>query len=203
MGNQHPKPGEVKEVHAIWDAPFRRVFLDAFAQCGNVHAAMRAVAPPGHSGNASYVFDLIKRDPQFKAAFDEARQQAAGRLVETLNRLAAEGNLEPVYQKGEKVGEVRKYNSKMMELALRSRTLFPDRDYAASSVVDSTVHHDRDNALVLQAVEVMSLTPALRADLARVLTAISQRRAETDGVYNRVAEDLVEIEDQTEPWEAL
>lgn len=60
-------------------------------------------------------------DPEFKAKIDEAWKEGADVLIEEAQRRGAEGWDEPVYQKGELVGYVRKYSDNLLMFSIKGR----------------------------------------------------------------------------------
>src|SRR5207302_10266185 len=67
---------------------------------------------------AKVKFDTVdlhrERDPDFAAQILKAEQHAIARLHDQAWALAVEGNCEPIYWQGIKVGHVRKFDSKLI-----------------------------------------------------------------------------------------
>lgn len=74
----------------------KAAFLAAFAECGTVRHAAEAVGV-----DRSTAFRWLQNDPEFKAAFDDAEQQAADALEREARRRAIEGVNEPVIWQGQ------------------------------------------------------------------------------------------------------
>lgn len=95
------------------------VFLQEFARSGLVGAsAIRS----GVSDDTVRSHRDPKRntyDPEFCEAYDRAQSIFREGLVSEAYRRAVEGWLEPVYQKGECVGEVRRYSERLLEMLLK------------------------------------------------------------------------------------
>ena len=92
-----------------------RRFLRNFAEFGIIHKACEV------SGlSASSVSNLRKRDPDFLAAFQRARESAADKLESEAHRRAVEGYDRPIFQKGEQVGVERVYSDRLLEIMLRA-----------------------------------------------------------------------------------
>jgi hypothetical protein len=63
-----------------------------------------------------------KNDPEFAAAWDEAVAEGVDRLEDEAHRRAVEGyNSRPIYHKGKKVGEIRKYSDSLLTPLLKCR----------------------------------------------------------------------------------
>ena len=60
-----------------------------------------------------------KRNPEFKALEQDARDDYTERLIAEANRRAVEGVPNDVFYQGEKVGEVQKYSDRLLELLLK------------------------------------------------------------------------------------
>lgn len=71
------------------------------------------------------VYDWIDNDPVFKEQYLDAREDATDALEDEARRRAHEGVNEPVYQGGEKVGVIRKYSDRLLEMMMKAHR--PDR----------------------------------------------------------------------------
>ena len=89
--------------------------------------------------------DERARDPEFAADWDESMEQARGKVESELHRRAVEGYEEPVYQRGEKVGTVRKYSDRLLELRIKS--LIPAYRDHSKVEVDAKVEANHEAAL--------------------------------------------------------
>jgi hypothetical protein len=80
---------------------------------------------------------LTRRLPEFAAAVEEAKELYADRLEEKALRVADpdRGWLEPVFHKGEEVGQVRRFSERMMELTLKKHR----PEYRDKITVDANV----------------------------------------------------------------
>lgn len=90
------------------------VFLHHFARLGLLGQAARAtdVAPE--------TIRVYRRDiPEFAEMFDQALQDYRESLEAEVHRRAVEGWDEPVYQKGELVGTIRRHSDRMLELLIK------------------------------------------------------------------------------------
>lgn len=110
--------------------------LDWYIQTGNlVKACKRAKI------NRHLVYFYVNHDPEFRELFETARAVALLELETEAYRRAVHGVLEPVYQKGELVGHVRKYDTQLLIFLMKN--LMRDR---FGEKVDITQHHDFTNA---------------------------------------------------------
>lgn len=78
----------------------------------------------------------VEADPQFAVAVEAARARYVERLEAAADQRAVEGWLEPVFQLGQHVGDVRKYSDTL--LLRRLEALAPER-YRANVRVDARV----------------------------------------------------------------
>lgn len=140
----------------------QRAFLEAFAVMGIIsYAAERAGI------HRQTVYDWLRVDPDFQKAYQHALEQANDLLERELFRRAVSGVVEPVYQGGRKVGSVRKYSDRLLELTLKARR--PERfrervDVSARVKAETAVSADDVVATLME-----HLTPA---DLARLAEAL-------------------------------
>ncbi len=99
-----------------WQTPF----LEKLAGCGNVSRACKAAKI-----ERSTAYRLRAQDPDFKKAWDESLIIAVGLLEDEAWRRAREGWMEPVFQKGAQVGQVRKFSDQLLMFLLRAHD--PDK----------------------------------------------------------------------------
>ena len=120
----------VRGVYSLWrfvhnsqvelTSERKATFLAELARHGIVVRAARAASPHSARGCVMSFRDERGRDPEFASDWDEAMEQARGQVESELHRRAVEGYEEPVYQRGEKVGTVRKYSDRLLELRFKS-----------------------------------------------------------------------------------
>lgn len=91
-------------------------FLEALAAGWSTR---HAAAQSGRSHQRFY--ELRDRDETFAGAWDAAVELGTKRLEDEAMRRAAEGWDEPVYQKGELVGYIRRYSDQLLMFLLRGR----------------------------------------------------------------------------------
>lgn len=89
-------------------------FIASFRKEGIVNVAVAAAGWRARS-TAKRHRDI---DPNFAAAWREAREDAADALEREARRRAVEGVDEPIYYKGEEVGTVRRYSDRLLEYLL-------------------------------------------------------------------------------------
>lgn len=119
----------------------RETFLAELARHGNITAA--AAASPNKDSGAvvrATFYDLRKRDPEFKAAWDYAVDMATASVDLELHRRAVEGYDEPVYSQklGTQIGTIRKYSDRLL-LALAKKL---DPSYRDGARID--IHNENN-----------------------------------------------------------
>jgi hypothetical protein len=99
---------------------WRAKFLTELASTGNVtHSAKAAVV------DKKTVYNHRHGDPDFAAAWLEAIDEANDTLEAEARRRAVNGVVEPVYQGGQKVGEILKYSDTLLIFLLKGNR--PDK----------------------------------------------------------------------------
>lgn len=88
--------------------------MKRLAETGNVSMACRS----GRIGRRT-AYDWRDTDEAFKKLWDEAIDIATDALEAEARRRAVQGWNEPVFQGGVKVGAVRKYSDRMLEILLK------------------------------------------------------------------------------------
>jgi AcrR family transcriptional regulator len=91
------------------------VFLKSLAGLGLVTAACADAGVPRRT-----VYDWRDLDEAFRAAWDDAIDQATELLEREARRRAYTGVLKPVFQGGRKVGEVREYSDVLLIFTLKA-----------------------------------------------------------------------------------
>ena len=64
---------------------------------------------------------MADADPEFKAAWDSAIEEATDLLEDAIRRKAIEGEIEPVYYRGEIVGHVQKTSDILKMFLMKAR----------------------------------------------------------------------------------
>lgn len=86
----------------------RKIFLKALAETGSPIAAASAATPwSTHiQGGVTTFRDLARRDPEFAAAWEWAKQAALGSVEKEIYRRAMEPPRRPVWERGTVMGWV-------------------------------------------------------------------------------------------------
>lgn len=100
----------------------KSMFLLAMERTGN---AIRSARICGRSRQRLYQLKLV--DEEFKARWDEALLMFQANLVEEARRRGQVGVVEPVFQKGEQVGEKRAYSDHLLMAMLKKFAGFGDK----------------------------------------------------------------------------
>ena len=90
-------------------------FLDAYRASGVLLHACRQVGVHHKTVN-----EARATDPEFLAAFEDAREEAVAAMEVELRRRAVDGVLKPVYQGGQHVGDVREHSDQLLMFALKA-----------------------------------------------------------------------------------
>lgn len=92
----------------------RGKFIRTLARTGNVSQACRTIRV---SRTAAY--EVKESNKEFGALWDEAVDIATDALEREARRRAVQGWPEPVFHQGRKVGTIRKYSDRMLEILLK------------------------------------------------------------------------------------
>ncbi len=98
-----------------WTPGERRCFLDKLRETANVSAAARAA---GKSRSSAY--QLRQQDAAFRAAWDEALDEALDALEAELWRRALKGVARPVFYGGKCCGVIRSYSDQLGMFLLKA-----------------------------------------------------------------------------------
>ena len=182
-------PVNVRARHDGWTIDKQFCFIEALAECGCVEDACARV---GMGRTAAFALRNRSDATSFRIAWDAALDVAIHRLDDAVYSRALNGTVQPIFYKGEQVGERRHFNDRLAMFLLRYRE--PARygkwldqvisqrapDGAAQSL-DQALHHMMEDA----AADEIGVARPLRAPLALQRT-IDQRqwsaetRARTD-----------------------
>jgi hypothetical protein len=104
-----PRTGEITPDQ--WE-----IFLDTFAECGHVGKSAKAarIAP-------TRVMQERRQNPQFEAQYQVAYEMGNTILEDEAVRRGVHGWMEPVFYRGVRVANVRKYSDQMLALLLKGR----------------------------------------------------------------------------------
>lgn len=94
--------------------PWEKGFLAALGLTGNVLRACRAAGV-----GRTTAYELREEAPDFRAAWDEALDEAMDRLEAEAWRRAVKGVRKPVYQQGLHVGDVQEYSDTLLIFLLK------------------------------------------------------------------------------------
>lgn len=103
----------LSKVQEAQRASQQRMFLEAYAELGHIGKAAELAGCTRHA-----VKYWRNNDEAFATAFDEAGEEAIDALEAEARRRAVDGTEEPVFQKGELVGHVRKYSDVLLMFLL-------------------------------------------------------------------------------------
>lgn len=112
-----PVPSASKR-HDGWTPERQRGFIEALACTGSVKAAARAV---GMATEGAYQLRLHDDLGEFRAAWARALDSGVQRLLDAALERAIEGVPNPVFHKGEQVGERRWFDTRLTMFILRYR----------------------------------------------------------------------------------
>jgi len=156
------KPGRDKKPD---DMPAQRFtsttrvqFLALLAFKGNVTYAAVSV---GVTRQTAY--SERRRNETFKQEWNDALQIAYDGLEFEARRRAVEGVLEPVFQKGEQVGSIRKYSDRLLIVLMRAARPERFNDRLVVGVDDSVKELQQERLVVEKALADPQLLQALRA----------------------------------------
>jgi hypothetical protein len=93
---------------------WEKAFLAALEETGSVTEAAKAVGM-----GRSNVYQYKRNDQEFAAKWEQSLDVAADVLEDEARRRAFEGVEEPVFQKGEKVGTIRRYSDTLLMFLLK------------------------------------------------------------------------------------
>ena len=88
----------------------KKAFLAAYSETANISTACKAVGLTYRGA----VYDWNKIDPEFAEAFKVAQLTACDSIDREIHRRGALGYLEPVFQGGQQVGEIRKFSDTLL-----------------------------------------------------------------------------------------
>lgn len=114
MSKHEAKQYELSESFNNVQHPKKRAFLIAFAGSGNISAAAKIARI-----DRTLVYIWKKKDPEFAAAFEVARQLAIDTLEDEAIRRAVEGVEKPVFYGGKKVATVKEYSDTLLIFLLK------------------------------------------------------------------------------------
>ncbi len=111
-------PVPLRFRHDGWTPERQERFIEALAASGCVEHAARAV---GKSVSSAYALKSRAEAQPFRLAWDAALELGVKRLSEAALSRAIHGVAQPIFYKGEKVGERRHYDERLTMFLLRYR----------------------------------------------------------------------------------
>jgi hypothetical protein len=112
-----PERRDRRRRHRSLTPQTKRTFLETLETGATVTDASRAAGHPRQT-----FYENRPLDPDFAAAWDDAYHGAgADALIAEAQRRAVAGWDEPVFQRGEEVGVVRRYSDRLLELAIAGK----------------------------------------------------------------------------------
>jgi hypothetical protein len=94
----------------------KAIFIEALSSGMSVTASARAAGI-----SRRYAYQIADADPEFKAAWDDAIEQATDLLEDAIRRRAIEGETEAVWYRGEIVGHVQKTSDILKMFLMKAR----------------------------------------------------------------------------------
>jgi hypothetical protein len=119
-----PKPNSAARLAQRRRDAKRTAFLAAFRKTASVRCAAKAARI---DRTLHYIW--LTEDPEYRQAFEQAREEAAQVLEDEAVRRAYNGTLKPVFYQGEKVDAVIEYSDALLMFLLKGRRpeVFRDR----------------------------------------------------------------------------
>lgn len=127
---------------------WRDIFIDALSTSGVVSTACK-VAGIHHST----AYDERRRNEAFAASWDTALVGAVEGMEQEAWRRAVQGNDEPVFQRGEQIGMVRKYSDTLLIFLLKANKPEKYRDNYKAPVPQPPADLDLDADVSLMSEE--------------------------------------------------
>ena len=186
----------------------RQAFLAALRESGSYGHAARVASPFSKyaTGCISSFKEEERKNPEFKAAVEEAQAEADAALLVEARRRAITGWQEAVYQKGQRVYDVdpktgeavpavmRRYSDTMLAILLKGRMREFNEKFVTQTVngqIDHTVTLNQPGLVIYR-----SELPWLTSEQRRALAAICMKLAQVRGDAPPDAE-AIEMRDVT------
>lgn len=93
---------------------FKEAFVDMLAKLPKITVVARLLGV-----SPSIIYDAMEKDPIFKKRVKDAIEEGYDDLEAEAIRRGRDGVLEPVYYKGERIDEIRKYSDDLLKFVLR------------------------------------------------------------------------------------
>lgn len=134
QNDTHPTPEKRLPGQQLSDeqrAAAQVKFLKSFSRDANVLKAAKSAKV-----HRSTIYDWLEKDETFSFLYNQAKEDAKDVLRAEIKRRAHDGWYEPIYQKGELVGKVRKYSDTL--LIFHAKMMMPE--YRDKSQLDVTAN---------------------------------------------------------------
>ena len=167
----------VRARHDGWTPARQIAFVNALAACACVDEACRLV---GMSTKSYYTLRTRPDAGSFRQAVDTALDLGIHRLADAMLGRAINGVADPVFYKGEQIGERRRYDERMAMFLLRAHA--PER-YGHWRDDLAYQREDPDGAAQLHAIAIRGLAADASADVAgrpRPARTVVQRQRDAD-----------------------
>lgn len=157
---------------------WKRRFIEVLSHTANVTTAARAAGV-----NRSFAYEARHKDAALAKEWDEAVESAIDEAEQELWRRGVQGVREPVFQKGERVGHIRRYSDTALLAILKAKrpALYRERVQ-----VEQTGHSEAmsnlDAEILKSLKEVALADPKLREVFAQQLLANPEFVAQLAGV---------------------
>lgn len=122
-------------------------------------------------------YEWLRVDPAYKQAFEDAKPIAADFLHDIAVERASKGWLEPVYQNGAEIGQIRKFDNRLLEFLLKGhkREMFGDKTELTGAGGQRLLPDN--NELRVLVLEVLMPFPEARKQLAAKLLELDAAKA--------------------------
>lgn len=138
------------------------VFLKAFRVCGNIKMAAEAA-----KWDKAMHYRLMRKDPKYRALFEEAKKAAVEILEDEAQRRAVHGVNKPIYWQGEEVGQELVYSDSLLQFLLRGEKPEKYRDrYQGDSTTNINMRFTGGMDQLLALYHELTMQPAKAIDVA-------------------------------------
>jgi len=97
-----------------WTPKRKLALIEDVRETGNItHSCQRLGL------NRTRCYQLKHTDSQFAQALEDAREEAIDMMIAEARRRAVEGVTDPVYQQGQRVGEIQKYSDNLLMFLIK------------------------------------------------------------------------------------
>lgn len=158
-----------------FSSPQRKRFLKHFAATGLHYQSADAAGVTGET-----VYQELRRNPDFKIQYQEAKERHSELVVQELKRRAIVGVDKPVFYKGRNVGHVREYSDRLMELLVkREDASFIEKRAIIAAIKGDEEKSRNDLEAETKIVDLKKLSPVQRMHLKRLLSSVEDSEAES------------------------